>query len=163
MPINNIVYGDLIQDFKDQKYDVLVHGCNTFGNFGAGIAKTIKEEFPQAYEADLKAFKNKTNHLGTFSLSKTMQGQMIVNMYTQDTVGWNKLHNCPPIDYTAIYRGFLKLNDLILTVNKTIPYKAKICIPAIGAGLAKGDLEIIKSLINLATPDLDITLILYKK
>jgi O-acetyl-ADP-ribose deacetylase (regulator of RNase III) len=162
MPIKNIIYGNLIQDFKDKKYDVIVHGCNTFGSFGAGIAKTIKEEFPEAYEVDLKAFKNKTNHLGTFSVASVGSGQTIVNMYTQETVGWNRIHDCPPVDYTAIYRGFLALNSVLLKASKQTKYFPTVGVPAIGAGLAKGDLEIIKSLINLATPDLNITLVLYK-
>lgn len=158
MPIINAISGDLLSLFEDQKYNAIAHGCNTFVNFGGGIALSIKNKYPEAFETDRKAGSTKQNYLGNYSVCELKDtSQFIFNLYTQDTLGWNKLHDAPPADYTAVYRAFLKLNK---------DYKDKdnfkIAIPLISAGLAKGNWPILQQLINLATPDLNIDLILYR-
>jgi O-acetyl-ADP-ribose deacetylase (regulator of RNase III) len=47
------VKGDLIKLAKEGAFDLIIHGCNCFGTMGAGIARTIKSQFPVAYTADL--------------------------------------------------------------------------------------------------------------
>lgn len=65
-------------------------------------------------------------------------------MYTQFYYGKGK-----NVDYTAIERGFRKLNKKILSVpTKTV------AIPLIGAGLAGGDWKIISEIIEASTPDI---------
>ncbi|MGJ4995019.1 hypothetical protein ACQR0Z_11425 [Bradyrhizobium sp. HKCCYLS3077] len=48
-----IIKGDLIKLALDGHIDVIVHGCNCQCTMGAGIAKSIKDIFPEAYAADL--------------------------------------------------------------------------------------------------------------
>lgn len=48
------IKGDLIELFKQCNFDLIVHGCNCHITMGAGIAKQIKDNFPIAYEEDLK-------------------------------------------------------------------------------------------------------------
>ncbi|MGA8944018.1 MAG: hypothetical protein WB502_15090 [Thermoactinomyces sp.] len=43
-----IQQGDLLQS----DCTVIAHQCNCFATMGAGIAKQIKERYPEAYEAD---------------------------------------------------------------------------------------------------------------
>jgi len=62
-----IIKGDLIKLALEGKFDVIIHGCNCFCTMGAGIAKDIKSEFPEAYEADLKTEKGNKDKLGTYS------------------------------------------------------------------------------------------------
>lgn len=45
------VKGDLISIFKSGAGH-LIHGCNCFHTMGAGIARQIAQEFPQALETD---------------------------------------------------------------------------------------------------------------
>ena len=52
-----IIQGDLVAMAQQGQFDVIVHGCNCFCAMGAGIAKSIRRAFPQAYEADLKTRK----------------------------------------------------------------------------------------------------------
>ena len=81
----NIVTGDLIKLALEGNFDVIIHGCNCFGTMGAGIAKTIKAEFPEAYKADLATEKGDKSKLGTYSTAKvTKNGHVItvVNAYT---------------------------------------------------------------------------------
>lgn len=48
----NIINDDLIDLAKNGNFDVIIHGCNCFCTMCAGIAKVIKQEFPEAYLPD---------------------------------------------------------------------------------------------------------------
>lgn len=133
--IINEINGCLISEFKSGKYDAIVHGCNCFNTMGAGLAKIIKINFYCAYEEDLKTKKGNIDKLGTFTFSKTEYG-IIINAYTQYHYS-SKNINC---DYNAIKNVFIKLNE---------EFKGKfIGIPTIGSGLARGDWNKIKTIIN---------------
>jgi O-acetyl-ADP-ribose deacetylase (regulator of RNase III) len=47
------INGNLIKHALEGKFDVVIHGCNCSCTMGAGIAKSIKDQFPEAYQADL--------------------------------------------------------------------------------------------------------------
>jgi O-acetyl-ADP-ribose deacetylase (regulator of RNase III) len=49
-----VVTGDLLKLALEGHFDVIVHGCNCQCAMGAGIALSIKNQFPEAYEADLR-------------------------------------------------------------------------------------------------------------
>tara|TARA_R110002020_G_scaffold403349_2_gene613494 strand:- start:3867 stop:4352 length:486 start_codon:yes stop_codon:yes gene_type:complete len=158
------IEGDLIKLGQEGYFDVICHGANCFCCFGAGIAKQIKQEFPEAYQADLKTKKGFKSKLGSISYGK--HGDLtIANMYTQ--YHWSKispkgkLEPAPKgtvlVDYEAVRNCFsaLKFEYEYLDV--------KIGVPMIGAGLARGDWKIIKSIIEEETEGLDITIVKYKK
>lgn len=127
--------GDLIQLGKAGAFDVIVHGCNCFCEMGAGIAKGIKAEFPEAFEADKQTKSGDHSKLGTISYAKT--GDLIVvNAYTQ--FHWRG--NGQLADYEAIRQAFRMIKDTFS--GKRIGY------PAIGAGLAGGDWAIISTIIE---------------
>lgn len=144
--ITNEVKGCIISNFKQGKYDAIIHGCNCFNTMGAGLAKIIKIKFPSAYEEDLKTKKGSINKLGTFTYSTTEYG-IIINAYTQYKYNSNKT-NC---DYDAIKDVFISINE---------KYKGKfIGIPAIGSGLARGDWKKIFNIINENTHDIKIEVV----
>lgn len=146
--ITSEVKGCLISNFENNKYDIIVHGCNCFNTMGAGLAKTIKSKFPSTYEADLKTIKGDKNKLGTFTFSCNNYG-IIINAYTQYRYS-SKYINC---DYDAIKNVFIKINE---------QFKGKfIGIPAIGSGLAGGDWNKIYTIINENTPDINIEVVYY--
>lgn len=153
------VKGNIFELAPKENCIAIAHGCNTFNNFGAGIAKIILELYPEAYEADTVAHKLSQNGLGFISNAYVSKSDFyLINCYTQNTLGWNHQHDAPPVDYTAIYRCFLKINTWYKSLKNS--NNRPVCIPAIGAGLAKGNLEIIKQLINIATPNTPIILYL---
>ena len=47
------VRGDLLALAIAGDFDVIIHGCNCLHTMSAGIAKSIKHQFPAAYDADL--------------------------------------------------------------------------------------------------------------
>ncbi len=132
--------GDLIKLALAGEFDVIIHGCNCFCAMGAGIAKTIKENFPQAYQADLQTSNGDKNKLGTYSHADVMteHGKItIINAYTQFkwTQGEQRL-----ADYEAIRAVFRQI--------KADYSGQRIGYPAIGAGLAKGDWLVISAIID---------------
>lgn len=81
--------GNLIELFKQGKFDVIVHGCNCYNIMGAGFAKQVKDNFPAAYQADKDFYISKGIHrLGSYSLVK-LENQFIINSYTQLNTGKN--------------------------------------------------------------------------
>ena len=131
--------GDLLALARAGRFDVIVHGCNCFCAMGGGIARAIREEFPEAYAADLATLRGDRNKLGTFSSAAvTRNGRhfTIVNGYTQyDFHGAEVL-----VDYPAVRRLFAKIKREFS--GKRIGY------PKIGAGLAGGDWQILAAIID---------------
>ena len=131
--------GDLIQKARAGEFDVIVHGCNCFCTMGAGIAKTIKQIFPAAYQADLATIAGDRSKLGTYSAASVevlTKALVIVNAYTQ--YQWRG--GGRKADYDAIRRVFRLVKQDY--TGKRIGY------PAIGAGLAGGDWSIIAAIIE---------------
>lgn len=145
--------GDLIQLVGQGSFDVIIHGCNCFHAMGARIAKAIKNEFPQAYQADLNTPKGSKAKLGDYSVAKiTLESGKplwVINAYTQYRYGRGKVH----FDYDALQRVFEKIKRDFSTL--------KIGYPLIGCGLAGGDWNKVKEIINTALEGEDHTLVVY--
>jgi len=144
------IKGDLIKLTKNGDFNVIIHGCNCFCTMGAGIAKQIKKNFPEAYEADLKTKKGDRNKLGTWSNSK-IRDLLIFNAYTQFNYGRNQRQ----VNYDAIQSAF---KSIAVEVKK-ICNEPRIGYPAIGAGYGGGDWRIISKIIDKEFDGLDHTFV----
>jgi O-acetyl-ADP-ribose deacetylase (regulator of RNase III) len=78
----NVIQGDLIKSARAGAFDIIVHGCNCFNIMGGGIAKTIKNEFPQAYDVDCETIAGDKEKIGTYTQC-TIGDLTIINAYTQ--------------------------------------------------------------------------------
>ena len=126
-----VTIGDLVRD-ADQ-FSVIAHGCNCFCTMGAGIAKSIKEKYPEAYKRDCLTVKGSREKLGSLSVCKRKDNpQYIVNLYSQYRTKMTEFDK-PPIDYDALKSALKKLK--INCQNKSLG------LPLIGFGLALGKLE----------------------
>ncbi|MCR5886445.1 macro domain-containing protein [Hymenobacter sp. J193] len=133
------VKGDLIQKACAGEFDVIVHGCNCFCTMGAGIAKTIKQVFPVAYQADLATNSGDETKLGTYSAAQVKVNDkylVIINAYTQ--YQWRG---------TGINANYDAIRQIFRLIKQDYAGK-RIGYPAIGAGLAGGDWSIIAGIIN---------------
>jgi len=147
-----IVEGDLITFALEGQFDVIVHGCNCFCTMGAGIARVIQEEFPEAYAADLVTIKGDRNKLGNFSFATVKRNKheiTIVNGYTQFHFHGDSVL----VDYDAVQSLFKKVKQHYS--GKRIGY------PKIGAGLAGGDWARISRIIDLELAEEDHSLVIY--
>jgi len=134
-----VIYGDLVQLAADGEFDLIVHGCNCFCTMGAGIAKSIKAEFPEAFHADCMTTKGDVKKLGQFSYAEVRRLDKhvtVVNAYTQ----YHWRGKGVLVDYDAVRAAFVQ-------IKKAFPGKS-IGYPKIGAGLAGGDWAIISDIIN---------------
>ena len=145
------IKGDLIQLALEGEFNIIVHGCNCFCAMGAGIAKTVKQKFPEAYQADLKTESGNRNKLGEISWAESKSGLIIVNGYTQ----YHWKGRGKKVDYDALRQVFKK-------VKKNFSGQ-KIGYPAIGAGLAGGDWQIISRIIEEELEGEDHTFVEYRK
>lgn len=144
------VQGDLLKLASEGMFDVVVHGCNCQCTMGAGIAKVIKETYPEAYQADLKTTKGDRTKLGTYSSAIVKRNGFeftILNAYTQEHYQGEQ----PLVDYEALASAFKK-------IAKDFDGK-RIGYPKIGAGLGGGDWNRISSLIDEALEGQDHTLV----
>lgn len=137
------IKGDILTSFENEAIDIVVHGCNCYCTMGAGIAKSIKEMYPEAFYIDKKAdklYNDKSVKLGSISFSsvqrRTKRGY-IVNAYTQETY-WDTKRM---LSYDAI-------ESSLFVVSKTFPEHLKIGMPFIGCGLARGNWERVSSIID---------------
>lgn len=149
-----VLKGDLIQLAMDGKFDVIVHGCNCFCAMGAGIALSIRDNFPEAYVADLETDMGDKSKLGTYSsaiLNRNGNIFRVVNGYTQFSyTGPGTL-----VEYDAIEKVFFRIKQEF--------QGQKIGYPKIGAGLAKGDWEKISDIIDKTLEGEDHTLVEYTR
>ena len=134
-----LVYGDLIDLAKKGEFDVIVHGANCFNTMGGGIAKQIRDQFPEAYAADCATRKGDRAKLGQYTFA-TVNNLTIINAYTQ--YDFNRYGKSADLfDYEAF--AYI-LNDLV----PAYPGK-RFGFPLIGTGLAGGDPIIIIEMLEM--------------
>jgi len=80
----------------------IIHQANCFNTMGSGIARQIREQYPEAYDADCQTIPGDYKKLGTFSWVKTNDQKFyIYNCYSQFRYGRDTRHT----NYEAIYNG----------------------------------------------------------
>ena len=130
------VSGNLITLAKQGEFDVIVHGCNCFNTMGSGIAKQIRENFPDAFDVDDKTVRGDKNKLGSFTVARIthwsvvpalfqgsdpflvpeLQVFYVVNAYSQYEYGRDKVN----FDYNAFQTflySFKNYVELMATSN----------------------------------------------
>lgn len=124
-------YGNLLDMAKKGEFDVIIQGCNCLGAMGAGIAKYIKQDFPEAFAADKRTKHADRNKLGTFS-EATIERHgvkfVVINAYTQ-------------FEFNGRGKDLFEY-DFFPQLLQSIKAKygdKKIGLPLIGCGLAGGD------------------------
>jgi O-acetyl-ADP-ribose deacetylase (regulator of RNase III) len=132
----------------------LVHGCNSHGVMGAGIAKQIRDKYPECflvyreeYQAKLSLGKKMT--LGSNTYFKAGSELIIVNAITQASYGFSGNH----LDLEALGKCFSKVAAAQDLLKKLTGNDLPIIFPKIGAGLAGGDWNAISKVIDLVVPD----------
>ena len=132
-------------DIFDGKCDVLCHQVNCQGVMGSGIAKEIRQAFPEVYEKFREAYQQNKNKLGNIDIIPNCDsdgGRTIVNMYAQDNYLPRGIRHT---DYEAFETCLRKIKQAFYNERHNItigfPYK-------IGCGLGGGDWDIVLGLIK---------------
>lgn len=122
------VKGDLLAMGKANEFDIIVQGCNCHNVMGSGIARQIRDQFPDAWLADQETLAGDRNKLGRYTIG--MAGRLVViNAYTQYNTA--KFPGQDVFEYNS-FENILE--------NLAIRFgKYRIGLPMIGMGLAGGD------------------------
>lgn len=134
---------------------VIVHCVNCQGVMGAGIARQIKAEFPDAYDVYKETYDNGLLVLGSVSyayippLAKAPHnvyrtGQKIIaNAAGQDQTGTHVRQ----LDYDATRTCFFYINDAMKVFEREFGITT-INFPLFGCGLAGGDWKTVAEIIE---------------
>lgn len=126
-------------DLLEAPEQIIIHGCNSLGIMGAGVAKLIRDRWPKAYEDYRDVYNSNGLILGTLVPSRQSDGKLILNAITQDTIGPSGVH----VSYWAIANILYKIDQ------RAIDQKIEeIAMPMIGAGLAGGNWSVIEAIIE---------------
>ena len=136
----------------------IAHSCNTRNIMGGGIAKQIKSRYPQAYEADTKAYNTEydqdgqyINWLGKYSKAEIESKFLpnnngrIYNLYTQASVGRDQRQ----VDYEIFWNALKRMHEDLLFIQHETGESQVLGLPyGISCGLAGGSWGIIKAIIE---------------
>lgn len=158
----NYVEGDLIKMALEGTFNVLIHGCNSRGVMGKGIALQIKNTFPEAfavYKNDVDAGYAKLGTCSVYLVEHPTRPLVIINAITQSD--YNRAGDINrQVDYAAVRETFTRLPRILEHFDGILP-EYKIGIPMIGAGLGGGDWNFISRIIEQSS-SLPITVVNYK-
>lgn len=131
------IKGDLFT--TDCKY--IAHGVNCQGVMGSGVAKIVREKYPECFKAYHECVKShyQTSDSGVLlgRIVEWTDGNIhILNCFTQDYYGQNGERF---VSYDGVERCFR-----IITLNNI----HELAMPKIGAGLGGGDWGVIEAIIN---------------
>lgn len=136
--------------------NVIAHCCNAQGVMGSGIAKSIKDEYPNAYEVYKEAYDEVINAgaqslpLGHVSVGTNASGKKIVNCVAQEFYGKHMEGDVMKryVDYEAFYSCFATIKDKLEKAIEDgkkpvlgVPYK-------IASDRAGGDWRVIEAMLT---------------
>lgn len=133
------------QDILQINRGIIVHQVNTKGVMGAGLAKQIKDKYPQVYKEYREACIKKKLHLGIPQYVTINQDLIICNLPGQKEYGRNS--ECYT-NYEALDSAlrWIQIKSECSGLPIYTPYK-------IGCGLAGGDWNIVEGLISKHCPN----------
>lgn len=134
-------------DLLEADVDYICHQVNCQGKMGSGIAKSIKEKWPIAYDnymemwlhAKGSSFGGPEDHLlGKISTVRIDSNKSVINMFAQSHYGYDGRR------YTSYDAFWSCLGE----IKATIPKGSKIGFPKnIGCGLGGANWEVIQRMI----------------
>jgi O-acetyl-ADP-ribose deacetylase (regulator of RNase III) len=148
-----VIKGDALSPETDNP-TIIAHVVNDIGAWGAGFVNIISKRWKKPEEMYRKLCKKIDKDLlpGAIQVVDVEENLFICNMFAMNGI-FNAKTNPHPLNY-----------DRLLFCLKTLRYKAErenilhIQMPKIGAGLARGNWEVILKLIRIAFKNSNITI-----
>lgn len=131
-------------DLFDTNIRAIAHGCNAQGVMGSGVARIVKERYPEAF----RRYRNYYEKEGSLKLGDIIvvpcdyngENKIIVNAITQEFFGRNGRRF---VSYDAVAESMAKINHMFEVYGIS-----EIAMPQIGAGLGGGDWNVISAIIE---------------
>ncbi|WP_024428304.1 macro domain-containing protein [Bacillus safensis] len=149
------------RNILDTTKNIICHQVNCKGVMGAGLAKQIKSKYPNVYKDYKQLCKDqniKRGLLGATQFVDVNENKTIANLFAQDSYGVKTRQT----DYEAMELCLKSLKSVVTTDYSK--YKGcSIAIPyGIGCGLAGGDWNIVKQMIDDILGECDVTIYKFK-
>lgn len=143
------VVGDLCDALEFGEVDAIGHQANCFNTMNSGVAKALRNRWPEVYQADCQTIKGDRSKLGDLTLAtvKVDGGHgLVYNLYGQYNYGYDAKGYT---NYEALRGALMNMRDDLLTgVGLT-----HVGFPKIGAGLGGGDWDTIAEIIDQVFKD----------
>jgi len=145
--MKRVRFGDLLS----VQEGLIVHGCNAQGVMGSGVAKSIKEKYPAAFQTYADFCRHRRSlgepvlgeiapqRVGSNSLLKGPE-LWVVNAITQENFGKDQTKQY--VSYKAVHSSFFQVAVLADNLKLDVHY------PLIGAGLGNGSWAVISDIID---------------
>lgn len=145
------------EDLLKSDCTAIMHQANCFSRMKSGMAKSIKEMYPEAEQVDKDSNYSPKEKLGKFTSVKSKSGVTIVNLYGQYTI----------MDDTTRERGFQtiysELENAIDLFLSTTNDNFKIGVPyGMGCGLGGGDWDIVSNILENQSLKHSVDIYVYK-
>ena len=150
---------DLINKSSENKtLNVFVQQCNCHNTMGKGIAKAISTAYPEVARADNATQAGDRAKLGTYTYARVKDNVVIANAYGQYNYGWlNPLDSTGrQTDYIALQKALTAIRDDF--ANESTQPVAFYLPRAIGSGLAKGNYNTIRNILEEVFKDHELVL-----
>ncbi|MNF51704.1 Macro domain protein [compost metagenome] len=148
--------GCLIKALKSGEVNVIGHQANCFNTMGSGVAKAIREVFPEAYEADCQTDRGDKEKLGGLTVAVNQYG-MIFNLYGQYDYGRDPTRVYTQLD--ALYNALRSMHEIL----KMCGYQGNIGFPKLGCGLGGAKWEQVEAVIEGIFTNEDMHVVVYEK
>jgi O-acetyl-ADP-ribose deacetylase (regulator of RNase III) len=156
-----VLKGDLL----NQKTDVIAHQVNCLGVMGAGVARQIKDKYPEVYEGYKSFCQDELKRLGTtrteyllgncLVITPDDGGSAVANLFGQNRCdGYGRMTN-----YNAVYDALVHLREIMENhkwKSVSLPY-------GMSCGLGGGSWNIIYTMICDVFEDIDIEIQIVKR
>ena len=140
-----MVYGDLLSS----NANAILHQVNCKGVMGSGVAKQIRNKYPEVYReytALCSEYKNYTSPLlGSIQSVRINESQDVVNLFGQNGYGRDKQHT----NYDALRRCLSSVNTKYKENIVALPYK-------MGCGLGGGNWGVVYRIIEEELKDCEV-------
>lgn len=132
------IQGDLFAT----EHQYILHGCNSKGVMGSGVARIVRDRYPLAYER-YTVWCSKGFRLGT-SLLVACGDKTIINAVTQQNYGKVAEQTGPnPVRYVS----YDAVADIFAELEQLIP-NTTIAMPLIGCALGGGNWSVVSAIIE---------------
>lgn len=133
--------------------DIIAHQTNAQGVMGSGLAKQIRDSFPEAYAQYKRladSYSDKSNLLGRSQLVEVREGKYVANLFGQLNYGRSARQYT---QYDALEQALITLK------NKAQRAGLSVALPyLLGCGLANGDWKVVEKMIDDIFADYEVTI-----
>lgn len=148
-------------DLLETDVEIIIHQTNCYGVMGAGLALQIKKKYPDVYAQYYhmcKSANKPSDLLGECLILQTDDGKYVANVFGEEKY-WPK--GVRHTDYSAL-EGGLKFLKFWMVSHEI---KTCGCPHLMGCGLAGGDWDVVKEILEKIFNDdkVELTIVKYNK